>query len=369
VRSLVSMGEGYRVYPGPRDYKAQPDAFFRNEGDGTFTDVSEEVGLNPRVFKAMGCGFGDYDSDGDMDLFVSNDRTPNQLYRNDGGHFAEVALWAGVAFDEAGHESGAMSVNFGDYDNDGRMDLFVTNFIFEYSSLWRYVGGDTFEDVTLEAGLAMGTYSYVAWGGLVLDYDNDGYLDIYIANGHVHENIDVLSEGFTFAQPNQLFHSNGDGTFTDVSVLSGSHFLKPQVSRGVAYADYDNDSDLDILVLNLGDTVNLLRNDGGNRENWLVLNLVGSASNRDAIGARVWVTAGELEMMREVHSGSSYLSQDDMRLFFGLGGHRKVDRMRIRWPSGRIDTLENVAANRLLILREGERHVEYSSLSIRTRLN
>ena len=369
VRNLVSLGEGYRMYPGPRDYEGQPDRLYRNRGDGTFTDVSEQVGLNPLVAKAMGCGFGDYDSDGDMDLFVSNDRTPNHLYRNDEGRFTEVALWAGVAYDEAGHESGAMSVNFADYDNDGRMDLFVTNFIFEYNSLWRYLGGDSFADVTLEADLAMGTFSYVAWGGIVFDYDNDGYLDIYVANGHVHENIDVLSEGFTFAQPNQLFHSDGDGTFTEVSSRSGSHFIDSQVSRGVAYADYDNDGDLDILVNNLGDRPNLLRNDGGNRENWLAVHPIGGASNRNAIGSRVWVRAGQLEMMREVHSGSSYLSQDDMRLFFGLGSHRRVDSLRIRWPSGRIDSLENIAANRLLILREGEGHVEYPSPSADSRPN
>ena len=354
VRNLVSLGEGYRMYPGPRDYEGQPDRFYRNNGDGTFTDVSEQVGLNPRVAKAMGCGFGDYDSDGDMDLFVSNDRTPNHLYRNDGGRFTEVGLWAGVAYDEAGHESGAMSVNFADYDNDGLMDLFVTNFIFEYNSLWRYVGGDSFADVTLEADLAASTFSYVAWGGMVFDYDNDGYLDIYVANGHVHENIDVLSEGFTFAQPNQLFHSDGDGTFTEVSSRSGAHFIGSQVSRGVAHADYDNDGDLDILVNNLGDRPNLLRNDGGNRENWLAVHPIGSTSNRSAVGARVWVRAGQLEMMREVHSGSSYLSQDDMRLYFGLGGRLKVDSLRIRWPSGRIDSLENIEINRLLILREGE---------------
>ena len=358
VRSLVSLGEGFRMYPGPRDFEAQPDRLYRNEGDGTFADVGGQVGLNQQVGKAMGSGFGDYDSDGDMDIFVANDRTPNQLYRNDGGVFTDVALWAGVAYDEAGHESGAMSVNFADYDNDGLMDLFVTDFIFEYNSLWRYLGDDMFEDMTAEAGLATDAFSYVAWGAVLSDFDNDGYLDIFIANGHVHENIDILSEGFTFAQRNQLFHNDGDGTFTDVSTLSGSHFLTPQVSRGVACADYDNDGDTDIVVLNLNDSVNLLRNDGGNRENWLVVRLIGSISNRNAIGARVRVTAGELEMMREVHSGSSYMSQNDMRLFFGLGGHSEVDRIHITWPSGRTELLEDIAANRRLTVVEGGEQTE-----------
>jgi hypothetical protein len=353
ARSLVSLREGFRLYPGPRDYDGLPDVLYRNEGDGTFADISAEVGLNPHLGKAMGCGFGDYDNDGDQDLFVANDRTPNQLYRNDGGAFADVALWAGVAYNEAGNESGAMAVDFGDYDNDGLLDLLVTDFIFEYNALYRNGGDGSFVDMSVGAGLAAPSFSMVAWGASFFDYDNDGYLDIFVANGHVHENIDVLSESLTFEEPNQLFHNEGDGTFADVSTRSGAHFLGAQVSRGVAFADYDNDGDIDILVLNVGAAPNLLRNDGGNRENWLGVRLIGAGSNRDAIGGRVQVATGSLAMVREVHSGSSYLSQNDLRLFFGLGGRDVAERIRIRWPGGQMDELENIPANQMLLIKAG----------------
>ncbi|MDP7448229.1 MAG: CRTAC1 family protein, partial [Candidatus Latescibacteria bacterium] len=284
---------------------------------------------------------------------VANDRTPNQLYRNDDGVFADVALWAGVAFDEAGHESGAMGVDFGDYDGDGLLDLFVTNFDFEYNALYRNAGDGSFLDVTAEAGLAQPGYRFVGWGTGFFDYDNDGHLDIFVANGHVHEDMDVLSENVTFAQPNQLFHNETDGTFTEVSATSGPHFIEPRVSRGVAFADYDNDGDTDLVVLNTGGPVNLLRNDGGSRENWLALRLVGSSANRDAIGARVQVRTGSLNIVREVHAGSSYLSQNELELMFGLGGHSRVEHIHIRWPSGRTATIEDTPINRLMIIAEG----------------
>lgn len=358
ARSLVSLHEGYRNYPGPRDYQAQADVLYRNEGDGTFTDISEQVGLNPQLGKAMGCSCSDYDGDGDMDLFIGNDRTPNQLYRNDRGVFSEVALWASVAYDEAGQESGAMAVDFGDYDNDGRIDLFVTNFSFEYNSLYRNLGDDEFADITVQAGLAIPSFRYVGWGTGFFDYDNDGYLDIFVANGDVHEDMDIFSESVTFKQPNQLFHNEGNGSFADVSAASGPHFFESQVGRGVAFADYDNDGDVDVLVLNAGDTVNLLRNDGGNRENWLAISLVGETCNRSAVGARVEVEAGSLHMAREVRSGASYLSQNDLRLSFGLGGNDRVERIRIRWPGGQQDTLSDISANRLLIITEGKGYRE-----------
>ena len=358
ARSLVSLHEGYRNYPGPRDYQAQADVLYRNEGDGTFADVSEQMGLNVRPGKAMGCSCSDYDGDGDMDLFVGNDRTPNQLYRNDGSVFSEVALWAGVAYDEAGHESGAMAVDFGDYDNDGRFDLFVTNFSFEYNSLYRNLENDEFADVTVQAGLAVPSFRYVGWGTGFFDYDNDGYLDIFVANGEVHEDMDIFSESVTFEQPNQLFHNEGNGIFADVSASSGPHFLESQVGRGAAFADYDNDGDVDILVLNAGDAVNLLRNEGGSRENWLAVSLVGEVSNRSGVGTRVEVEAGSLHMVREVRSGASYLSQSDLRLSFGLSGNDRAESIRIRWPSGRRDTLVDVAANHLLVITEGKGYRE-----------
>jgi hypothetical protein len=354
ARNLVSLREGFRLYPGPRDYGAQADVLYQNQGNGVFADVSDEVGLNPNLGKAMGCGFADYDNDGDPDLFVANDRTPNHLYRNDGEKFTEIGLWAGVAYNESGAESGAMAVEFGDYDNDGRLDLLVTDFIFEYNALYHNESDDSFSDVSVQAELALPSFGFVAWGAGLFDYDNDGYLDLFVANGHVHENIDILTEGLAFEEPNQLFHNEGDGRFADVSLQSGPHFGDARVSRGVAVADYDDDGDQDILVMNAGAAPALLRNDGGNREHWLGLRLVGRGDNRDAIGARVQVETGTLSMIREVHSGSSYLSQSDTRLFFGLGGNERVERVHIRWPGGGTQELLDLAADQMLTVAAAE---------------
>jgi hypothetical protein len=360
ARSLVSIREGFALYPGPRDFAAQPDALFLNNGDGTFSDVAAQRGINAQLGKGMSCTFGDYDFDGDVDLFVSNDRTANQLYRNDGATFSENALWAGVAYDEAGQPSGAMGVEFADYDNDGLLDLWVTDFIFEYNALYHNEGDGTFEDATRFANLAQPSFGLVAWGSGFLDYDSDGFLDVYVANGHVHENIDMLTDELTFEEPNQLFHNNGDGTFEDVSIRSGSHFtVGLKVSRGVAFADYENDGDVDIFVSNAGDTPNLLRNDGGNREHWLAIHLVGTQSNRNGAGAIVRLKAGPTQLVRHAILGSSYLSQSDQRLFFGLGGYEDKVDLEITWPSGHIDHLHAISSRQFLIVTEGTTQTQH----------
>ncbi len=354
-RSLASLHEGYRSYPGPRDYPDQPDALYRNLGDGTFAEVSAQVGINPTGAggKGMGSLATDFDFDGDVDLFVANDRTPTQLYRNDGGHFTEMALWAGVAFDESGNPSGAMGVDAGDYDGDGRLDLFVTNFVFEYNSLYRNLGDGTFADVTAALGLALPSYQYVGWGTGFFDYDNDGWLDIFVANGHVHEDMDLLSERVSFGQPNQLFHNEGGAAFAEVSARSGPSFLVARSSRGAAFGDYDDDGDLDIAVVNVGGPAELLRNDGGNREHWLSVYLEGRSSNHSAVGARVRLQAGSLRLVREVRAGSSYTSQNDLRLHFGLGGQTRIDSLEVRWPSGRVETFADLPINSHLRFAEG----------------
>lgn len=354
IRSMASLHEGFRAYPGPRDYEGQPDVFYANRGDGTFVEVSDEVGLNPRIGKAMGCAIGDYDDDGDMDLFVANDRTPNQLYRNDGGHLTEVGLEAGVAFDEAGHASGAMGADFADYDLDGRLDLVVSNFSFEYNSLYRNRGDGSFADVTAAAGLAAPSYRYVGWGSLFFDYDNDGDPDLFVANGDVHQDVDLFSRGVTFAQPDQLFRNEGDGTFVDVSGPAGLRATDPAVGRGAAAADIDDDGDLDLLVVNAGGRPHLWRNDGGNDDHWLSLHLVGVEDHPDAIGARVTVHAGSLVVSRGSHGAHSYLSQSDERLHFGLGGHGQVDSVTIRWPGGRVEILHELGVDRHLTLIQGQ---------------
>ncbi|MFP6642498.1 MAG: FG-GAP-like repeat-containing protein [Candidatus Latescibacterota bacterium] len=354
VRSMASLHEGFRAYPGPRDYLGQPDVLYANRGDGTFVDVSDEVGLNPRIGKAMGCALGDYDDDGDMDLFVANDRTPNHLYRNDGGHLAEVGLEAGVAFDEAGQASGAMGADFADYDGDGRLDLVVSNFSFEYNSLYRNRGDGSFSDATAAAGLAAPSYRYVGWGSLFFDYDNDGDPDLFVANGDVHEDMDLFSRSVTFAQPDQLFRNQSDGTFVDVSASAGLHTTGPAVGRGAAAADTDDDGDLDLLVVNVGYRPHLWRNDGGNNDHWLSLHLVGVEDHPDAIGARVTVRAGALVISRQSHAAYSYMSQGDERLHFGLGGHTEVDSVTIRWPGGGIEILHGLPVDRHLSVTQGQ---------------
>jgi len=271
-----------------------------------------------------------------------------------------VALWAGVAYDESGNESGAMGVDAGDFDSDGLLDLFVTNFVFEYNSLYRNRGDGTFADATVRAGLALPSYRYVGWGTGFFDYDNDGHLDLFVANGHVHEDMEVLSESVKFGQPNQLFHNEGDGRFAEVSAQSGPHFAEERSSRGAAFGDYDDDGDVDLAVVNAGGPAELLRNDGGSREHRLALRLISRDGNRDAIGGRVRVRAGPLDMVREVRAGSSYLSQSDLRLHFGLGGRERADTVQIRWPSGRTETFQEVPANRLLIVEEGKGYREES---------
>jgi len=354
VRSMASLHEGFRAYAGPRDYDGQPDAMFLNRGDGTLVDAADDLGLNRHVGKAMGCAFGDYDDDGDADLFVANDRTRNNFYRNDGGRFTEIGLQAGVAVDEEGHKSGAMGVDFGDYDLDGRFDLFVSNFAFEYNSLYRNVGDGTFADATATAGLAEPSYRYVGWGSLFFDYDNDGDVDIFVANGDVHEDMDLLNQGITFEQPDQLFRNDGDGTFADVSEAAGLRTAGPAVGRGAAAADIDDDGDLDILVSNAGGQPHLWRNDGGNLDHWLSLRLLGQSGHADAIGARLTIQAGALTLSRQLHSGHSYLSQGDGRIYVGLGGQLTVPQLTICWPSGEVESIGDLPLDRHLTVTQGQ---------------
>lgn len=352
IRSMASLHEGFRAYPGPRDFPGVADALYINHGDGTFSNVADSIGLNPHVGKAMGCAFGDYDGDGDTDIFVANDRTPNHLYRNDDGYLVDIALSAGVAFDEAGQASGAMGADFADYDLDGRLDLFVSNFSFEYNSLYRNQGGDSFWDVTGPAGLAAPSYRYVGWGSLFFDYDNDGDSDLFVANGDVHEDMDLLHQGVTFAQPDQLFRNEGNGSFVDISDSSGVQSAGANVGRGAAAADYDDDGDLDLLVVNLRDRPYLWRNDGGNAEHWLSFRLQ-NAQGSPAFGARITVYSGPRVILRESQTANSYLSQGDSRLFFGLSGRRRVD-ITIRWPDGSLESLSNLPVDQHLTLTQNQ---------------
>ena len=349
----VCMNKGVRVYCDPRLYEGELDILYHNNGDGTFTDVTESAGFSGATGRGLALAWGDYDDDGAMDVYIANDADQNFLYRNNGdGTFTDVSLTAGVGFSEDGEAENGMGVDFGDYDNDGRLDLVVTNFQGQTNTLYHNEGHGLFSDVSYASRIGTMSLPHLAWGVSFCDYDNDGYQDLFIANGHLDENVQAFSPTGFYEQPNLLFRNNRDGTFDEVGVDAGSGIRLEKVSRGFAYSDYDNDGDLDLLVTNLKGSPNLLENRGG-QNTWLILKLIGTRSNRDAIGARVKATAGNLTQIREVRSGSSYLSQNDMRLHFGLGKHRQIDRIEIRWPSGLGERLERIEANQNLTLVEG----------------
>ena len=347
--------EGFRTYCHPDNFDGIADRLYRNNGDGTFTDVTQAAGVLNPAGKGLGVVFGDYDNDGNVDLFVANDSTANFLYHNNGdGTFNAVGVLSGVAYNSGGQAEAGMGVDFADYDNDGLLDIFVTNFDFETNTLYRNQGNGFFVDVTALAGLGEDREPYMGWGTKLLDYDNDGDKDLFIANGHLQNNIHLFNDVTTYAQSNQLFRNAGQGRFSEVSLRSGQGLLAQTVGRGAAFGDYDNDGDTDIFIVNNNHRASLLRNDGGNRHHWLMVKTVGTKSNRDGTGARVKVVAGILSQVAEVRSGSSYLSHNDARLLFGLGNHAQVDLIEIKWPSGIVEAFKNVAANQLLTLTEQE---------------
>jgi hypothetical protein len=342
------------VYPGPRAYKGYADVLYRNEGNGTFTDVTQQAGaLGKKAYNGFQCLFGDVDQDGYPDLFVANDSTPNLLYHNKGdGTFEDISLASGSSHSEDGLEQAGMGTAFGDYDNDGDLDLFLTHFSGDYNTLYQNEGGRFFRDVSYESGVGEVSMPFVGWGTGFFDFDNDGDLDLFVANGHVYPVIDNYDVGTTYAQRNLLFENLGNGHFEEISVQAGSGFAVEKVSRGAAFGDYDEDGDIDILVLNVDDTPTLLRNDGGNRRHWLHVSTIGKHSNRDGIGARIEVFTGERVQLREVAVGTSFLSQSDLRVHFGLGDAEKVDRLKIRWPSSRVQEFTDLQVDQWLVLSE-----------------
>jgi len=340
------------VFCGPRSLRGAADCLFRNEGDGRFTDVTISAGVEDRdKYYGFAALFADYDVDGWPDLFVADDSTPNLLYHNEGGHFREVALQAGVAYNGEGKGQACMGAAFGDYDNDGFLDLFVTNFASDYNTLYRNMGGQSFLDVTMRAKLGDKSLPYVGWGTCFIDHDHDGDLDLFVANGHAYPQVDRLRlPEETYRQPCQLFANQGDGTFSEVRGIAALE--ERRVSRGACYGDYDDDGDLDLLLLNLDDRPSLLRNDGA-AGHWLMVRLAGRQSNRDGVGAWLTAFAGGKKQVREVSAGSSFLGGQDLRVHFGLGEFRAVDSLEVRWPSGATDRLYGLAADRLLVVEEG----------------
>ena len=353
--NLVCYRRDRRDYCAPSDFAGTPDVLYRNNGDGTFREVTREAGMFHPNGKGYGAVWGDYNNDGYPDLFVANDLTPDMLYRNNAdGTFTDVALFVGVALGGRGVPMGGMGTSFGDYDSDGWLDLVVTNFEDDPNSLYRNNRDGTFVDTTYISGIGGISLPYVGWGVDFVDLDNNGYQDLFVVNGHIYNDNEGINESSTYAQQNHLFMNRGDGTFGEISDQCGAGLHIKKVSRGAAFGDYDNDGDLDILITNSNQTPDLLRNDSINPNHWLIIETVGAQSNRDGIGARVKVTAGGMSQIREVKSGSSYLSQSDMRLHFGLGEASVTDLVEVRWPSGVVDRFEGVKTNQFLRVKEGE---------------
>jgi hypothetical protein len=353
---------------GPQGLAGGTNVLYRNRGDGTFEDVSERSGIaKPRgassvIFTAqnwrptgsygMGAASADFDNDGWPDIYVACDTAPSQLYRNNhDGTFSEIAVPAGCAFDENGVALSGMGVGIGDYDSDGSLDIVRTNFSDQVTTLYRNNGDGTFQDASLQAGLGINR-KYVGFGAGFFDFDNDGWRDIFLANGHVYAQLGERKLHITYKEPRILYRNLRNGRFADVSAQSGSGIMTPNVGRGCAFGDLDNDGDIDIVVNNLDGAPSLLRNDGGNRNNWLSIKCVGTRSNRSAIGTRVRVTTGEHVQTDEVMSGSSYYSQSDLRLHFGLGSAKQTDLVEVRWPSGLQQRFRDVACNKGMLIHE-----------------
>jgi hypothetical protein len=349
------VGRKYRIYCHPLTFAALRNTLYRNNGSGVFTDVSKEAGIFDHRGNGLGVVFGDYDDDGWPDAFVANDTTPNFLFHNDAGRrFTEVALVSGVSVASDGMPRAGMGTDFGDYDGDGDLDLFVTNHELEAHTLFRNLGKGLFEDATFPSGVGPATLPYVGFGSTFVDYDNDADLDLGIVNGHVMNSPGHVRPGATEAQRKLLLRNGGGGRLTDVGRQSGSGFASEKVGRTLVAGDIDNDGDLDLLVTNNGGNAELLRNEGGTGNNSVLIHLVGTKSNRSAAGARVRLTAGGTTQVREVKAGSSYLGQNDLRVHIGLGKAAKIERLDVRWPNGQNDVIEGAAVNQILTVTEGK---------------
>jgi enediyne biosynthesis protein E4 len=346
---------GYRSYCHPDEFKCVSSLLFRNNGDGTFTDVSQVSGIAKACGKALGVVAFDFNNDEWPDLYVANDAVPNFLFKNNhDGTFTECALLAEVALGYSGKPQSGMGTDAADFDGDGRPDLFVTNIDNEPNNLFHNNGDGTFDDVTVNASLGSVALLFSAFGTKFIDFDNDGYLDLAVLNGHVLDNIHLYRSGVTFAERPFLLQ-NVAGKFYEVGAKHGAAFTKTYVGRALATGDFNNDGAIDMLWVTNGGPPILLRNDGGNRNSWIGFQLRGTVSNRDAVGAVVTVTAGNRRWVREVVGGSSYCAAHDLRLLFGLGSSEKVDKVDVRWPSGATSHLENLPARKYLQITESPR--------------
>jgi hypothetical protein len=349
-----SVFRGRKVYPGPVVFPAEPDQLFRNEGDGTFTDISRAAGVAAHASWGMGTAAADFDDDGDTDIFVANDSDKNFLFENDGrGVFQERAIQLGVAFDYQGNPLGSMGVDVGDYNNDGRLDIFHTSYQKQLTALYQNLGGGFFQDVTPRTGAGVGTFQRVNWGAGLVDFDNDGDRDLFFANGHIHDNLDEVDNSTSYRQPNQLLENVSGRRFVDVSAACGLPAKGQHSGRGACFEDFDGDGDVDVIVLNSRELPTLLENSSQPGQGWIAIDLVGRKTNRDGVGARVTVKAGSRVQVAEVLSGRGYQSHFGSRLHFGLGGERHIDQIEVRWIGGGRDVVRDVPAGQVVQIHEG----------------
>ncbi|MEE9169817.1 MAG: CRTAC1 family protein [bacterium] len=350
--SSLSKRIGFRFFPGPRDYDPEDDILYRSNGDGTFTNVAKEAGLS-HGGKGLTAVAADFDNDGDQDIFIANDTTPNFFYENNGGTFSDIAIRAGVAFDPDGVETAAMGVDIADVDGDGKQDLFVTNMLFEFNNLYRNLGNMIFQDETKAVRLDNDNYRHVGWATRFVDFNHDGYLDCFVANGHVVDYIEGFSQSITYPQQNLLFLGDSKGRFKNVTKHCGKHFRRKRVSRGAAFGDYDNDGDIDILISNSGGRVELLRNDTAVTDRWLKIRLKGRSPNTRGIGAKVTTRFENRTIVSEVRFAQTYLSSSDATLHIGLGPGETVGSVEVSWPTGKTST-GKVHAGTLVVIEEPE---------------
>jgi hypothetical protein len=372
-RTVRKRGQGcsymtLAVLCGPQNLPGEADVLYHNTGKGTFTDATRAAGINDPGYYGFGVLFADLNDDGWPDIYVANDSGPNLLFRNNrNGTFTEEGLKVGVALSDNGREQAGMGVDAGDYDGDGHLDLIVTNFSHDYNTLYENSRPGFFTDVSYVAGIAQGGAPYMGWGVGLVDVDNDGLLDLFVANGHVYPDIDGQRLGTAYLQRKRLFRNLGNKRFRDVTDEVGGGMLLKKSSRGAAFGDYDNDGDIDVVVVNLDGRPTILRNDTPNTNHWATFRLVGSAtklsgradrigmnSNRDGIGARVRLQAGGRWQTGEARGDGSFMSHNDLRAHFGLGSADQIQALEIRWPSGRVDTAKGLAADRFYVATEGQ---------------
>jgi hypothetical protein len=367
VGSYVAFDENSRRYCNiggalsscpPSAYRGSPNALYHNNGDGTFTNVSVAAHILQPDGKNLSVGAADYDNDGWPDLFVANDGLPVYLYQNlHNGKFQENGEVAGMAFTLRGQTMAAMCISLGDYDNDGWLDLYISDFQKSSDHLWHNSGKGYFDEVSDEAGITVPTRDVLSFGGGFLDYDNDGWLDLFIANGHVYPEIEQVSPETHYKQHNSLFHNEGVGKFKETSGPVGLNALAARAGRGVAFADFDNDGCIDVVVANNGDPPTLLHNACPHKNHFVNFKLVGTKSNRDALGARVHLTAGKISQIREIAAGGSYLSQSDLRSNFGLGSATTASTVEVTWPSGAHQVFHDVKADQFYVIQEGRQEL------------